>query len=120
MTSIYRILPLALLQSALLAGGQVFLKFAMMKMQPFSWTWSFFGRLLVNWQFAVCGLCFLVASLLWIYMLRVFPLSIAYPLSSLSYVFGMIAAIVCFHEQVDMVKWIGVGLIMAGCCLIAK
>lgn len=49
MTSIYRILPLALLQSALLAGGQVFLKFAMMKMQPFSWTWSFFGRLLVNW-----------------------------------------------------------------------
>lgn len=67
MTSIYRILPLALLQSALLAGGQVFLKFAMMKMQPFSWTWSFFGRLLVNWQFAVCGLCFLVASLLWIF-----------------------------------------------------
>lgn len=53
-------------------------------------------------------------------MLRVFPLSIAYPLSSLSYVFGMIAAIVCFHEQVDIVKWIGVGLIMAGCCLIAK
>ncbi len=32
----------------------------------------------------------------------------------------MIAAIVFFHEDVDMVKWIGVLLIMAGCYLIAK
>jgi undecaprenyl phosphate-alpha-L-ara4N flippase subunit ArnE len=39
---------------------------------------------------------------------------------SLSYVFGMVAAIVFFHEDVSLTKWIGVGLIMVGCCLIAK
>jgi drug/metabolite transporter (DMT)-like permease len=44
----------------------------------------------------------------------------AYPLVSLSYVFGMIAAIVFFHETVDIVKWLGVLLIMAGCYLIAR
>lgn len=43
-----RILTLAFMQSILLAGGQVFLKFALQKMRPFSWTWDFWGSLLVN------------------------------------------------------------------------
>jgi undecaprenyl phosphate-alpha-L-ara4N flippase subunit ArnE len=54
------------------------------------------------------------------YIIKHFPLSEAYPLVSLSYVFGMIAAIVFFHEQVDISKWIGVLLIMAGCFIISK
>ena len=44
----------------------------------------------------------------------------AYPLVSLSYVFGMIAAIVFFNESVDFMKWIGVLLIMLGCYFIAR
>lgn len=114
-----KILSFALLQSALLASGQVFLKYALMRMRPFGWTWDFWGSLLVNWQFAVCGVCFLLASLLWMYMLKVFPLSVAYPLSSLSYVFGMVAAILVFHESVPATRWIGVGLIMIGCWVIS-
>lgn len=116
----WKILTLALSQSALLAGGQVFLKFALTKMKPFGWTWNFWGSLLLNWQFAACGLFFLAASLLWMFMLKNYPLSVAYPLGSLSYVFGMIAAIVFFHEDVTMLRWLGVGLIIVGCCLIAK
>ena len=120
MGTVYKILPLALVQSALLAGGQVFLKFAMMRMKPFSWTWSFFGSALTNWPFAACGLCFLAASLLWMYMVKVFPLSTAYPLVSLSYVFGMVAAIVVFGESVPLTRWIGVVLIVAGCMFIMR
>ncbi|EGN58212.1 protein of unknown function DUF6 transmembrane [Hallella multisaccharivorax DSM 17128] len=116
----WRVLPLAIAQSALLAGGQVFLKYALMRMKSFEWTWAFWGSMLTNWQFAACGLCFLLASLLWMYMLKVFPLSVAYPLGSLSYVFGMVAAILCFHETVSVYRWMGVALIMAGCCLIVK
>ncbi len=116
----WKILTLSIAQSALLAGGQVFLKFALARMKPFGWTWSFFGSLLLNWQFAACGVLFLAASLLWLYMLKHYPLSIAYPLVSLSYAFGMVAAIVFFHETVTVTRWIGVGLIMIGCCLIAK
>ena len=44
----------------------------------------------------------------------------AYPMVSLSYVFGMFAAMLVFHEQVPTVRWLGVLLIMAGCVLIAK
>jgi undecaprenyl phosphate-alpha-L-ara4N flippase subunit ArnE len=39
---------------------------------------------------------------------------------SLSDVFGMIAAMLVFHEEVSVTKWAGVLLIMAGCYFIAK
>ncbi|MBR5654065.1 MAG: EamA family transporter [Prevotella sp.] len=116
----WRIIPYALLQSILLAAGQVFLKFAMARMSPFGWTKEFWCSLLVNWQFAACGICFAAATALWMWMVKTFPLSVAYPMISLSYVFGMIAAIIFFHEEVSIAKWIGVALIMAGCILIAK
>lgn len=116
----WRVLYLATVQSMLLASVQVFLKFALQKMQPFGWTWKFLGSLLLNWQFAACGLCFGASSILWMYIVKRYPLSVAYPMISLSYVFGMLAALFFFHESVSMTKWMGVALIMAGCCLIAK
>lgn len=114
------LLMLAIIQSLLLALGQVFLKLALMRMLPFAWEWVFFKTLLMNWQFALCGLCYGAGSLLWMYIVKHFPFSQAYPLVSLSYVFGMIAASIVFHEEVSPGKWLGVLLIMAGCYLIAK
>lgn len=115
-----RVLFLALTQSLLLAGGQVFLKIGLARMQPFGWSWTFGRSLLLNWQFALCGLLFGSSSILWMYIVKHYPLSVAYPMISLSYVFGMLAAIVCFHESVSIAKWMGVALIIIGCCLIAK
>lgn len=116
----WRVVVLAIVQSALLAGGQVFLKYAMVRMPAFAWTWSFWRALLLNWPFALCGLLFGTSSILWMYIVRHYPLSVAYPMISLSYVFGMLAAVLCFHEEVSLTKWAGVALIMAGCCLIGK
>ena len=108
------LLLLAIVQSLLLAGGQVLLKFALVRMLPFSMTLAFWKSVFLNWQFAACGLCYGAGSLLWFHIIKHYPFSMAYPLVSLSYVFGMIAAIVFFHEQVDFLKWTGVLLIMAG------
>lgn len=114
------ILPLAVVQSLLLAFGQVFLKFALARMQPFSMTLSFWGSVFANWQFAACGICYGAGSLMWFYMLKHYPLSVAYPMVSLSYVFGMIAASVFFNEPVGLSKWFGVLLIMTGCYFIVR
>lgn len=89
----WRLLTLSVIQSLLLSGGQVLLKFALEKMGSFEWTWAFFGRLLVNWWFLGCGLCYAGGTVLWMYILKRFPFSMAYPMISLSYVFGMLAAI---------------------------
>jgi len=115
----WRVIILAIIQSSLLAGGQVFLKFAL-QMLPFGWTRAFWFSLLLNWQFACSGLFFGTSSILWMYIVKHYPLSVAYPMISLSYVFGLIAAILFFHESVSMMKWVGVSLIILGCCLIAK
>ena len=115
----WQVIILAVIQSALLAGGQVFLKFALAKMESFGWNQAFWLSLFTNWQFAMCGLCFVSCSILWMYIVKHYPLSVAYPMISLSYVFGMVAAIIFFHETVALYKWVGVALIIGGCCLIA-
>ena len=61
----WRLLTLSVAQSLLLSGGQVLLKFALEKMGSFEWTWAFFGRLLVNWWFLGCGLCYAGGTVLW-------------------------------------------------------
>ena len=114
------LLLLAIIQSALLAGGQVLLKFALVRMLPFAWTFDFWRSVFVNWQFAACGICYGAGSILWFYIIKYYPFSMAYPLVSLSYVFGMIAAIVFFNEPVNITKWVGVLFIMLGCYFIAK
>jgi undecaprenyl phosphate-alpha-L-ara4N flippase subunit ArnE len=116
----WRIIPLSLIQCILLSGGQVLLKFALEKMGAFRWEWSFFTALLTNWWFLACGICYGTATVLWMYILKHFPFSMAYPMISLSYVFGMFAAILVFHEQVSLTRWVGVFLIMTGCVLIVK
>ena len=116
----WKLIPLALIQSLFLCGGQVFLKLAMAASGPFSWTWRFLRTQLTNWWFLACGVSFGIATVLWLYILKHYPFSIAYPLSCMSYVFGMFAAILVFHEQVDWMQWLGVFLVMTGCVLIAK
>lgn len=116
----WRVVVYAVVQSALLALGQVFLKFGLARMLPFGWNRQFLSSVLLNWQFAMSGLTFGASSILWMHIVKRYPLSVAYPMISLSYVFGMMAAIVFFHEEVSLQKWVGVALIMLGCCLIAK
>lgn len=115
-----RLIILAVIQSIFLCSGQVFLKIALEKMGTFAWKWAFFVSQLTNWWWLGCGVCYGIATILWFYIIKHFPFSIAYPLSSLSYVFGMFAAIMIFHESVPTIRWIGVLLIMAGCYFIAK
>jgi len=117
---ILKLLPISIFQCMLLTGGQVLMKYGLTKAGDFSMTWQYFLRLFTNWQFICCGLCYGAGSILWMYIIKHFPFSMAYPMVSLSYVMGMFAAIIFFHEQIPMTRWLGVFLIMSGCILIAK
>ena len=109
----FKLLALALVQSALLASIQVTLKLSLQQIGAFSWSWAF-----CVW-FAVCGICYALSTVLWLYILKHYPLSQAYPLISLSYVMGMLAAVFIFHETVPMVRWLGVAFIMAGVVMVS-
>ena len=115
-----KLLLISIIQSAMLCAVQVLLKFALQRMGAFSWTLDFFTRNLTNWWFLACGLCFGISTVLWLYIVKHFPFSMAYPMISISYVFGMLVAIYIFHEQVPPIRWLGVFFIMIGCYFIAK
>ncbi|MCK9346421.1 MAG: EamA family transporter [Bacteroidales bacterium] len=111
---------LSLLQTILLASGQVCLKVSMERMDKFSFTWVYFKQLLTNWYFALAGVLFLSATVLWMYILKHYPFSIAYPITSFAYVFGMLAAFFIFREAIPPTRWIGVFLIVTGIFFLLK
>lgn len=115
-----KLIILTILQSICLCGGQVLLKLAMTRMPAFSWTGKYIIALLTNGSLFACGMAFVAAGVLWMYILRHFSFSQAYPLSALAYVMGMVAAIFIFHESVSLIQWLGVLLIMAGCFLVVR
>ena len=115
-----KLILLALIQSALLCAGQLFMKLALKSVDAVSWTWSFVWSQVTNWWWLACGISFTAAGLLWMYILKHWSFSQAYPLSSLAYVFGMIAAMVVFKEQIVWTQWVGILLIMAGCYLVVN
>ena len=117
----WRVFGLVALQTLFLSGGHVFLKLAMQHIGKFEWSWAFFKTILPHWWlWACCGISYSVATVLWLYILKRFPFSQAYPLTSLAFVFGMIAAWLVFGESIPLSRWIGLVLVVLGCFLIMK
>lgn len=118
--TVWQLLGLSLLQSIMLSFGQLTLKMALGHMPPFEWSLRFWTQMLTNWWFLLCGIMFGGASFLWMYILKHWPLSMAYPMVSMSYVIAMVMAMVFLHESIAWNRRMGVGLIMLGCVLVAK
>ena len=114
------LLLLAILQSALMTCGQVFLKLALVQFGSFEWTWHFFARVLTNLRFGISGVSFTASALLWMYIVKHYPLSVAYPLVSLSFVMGMLAAVFIFNEHVPLLRWVGLVFVIVGVVLIVQ
>jgi drug/metabolite transporter (DMT)-like permease len=55
-----------------------------------------------------------VATVVWLYVLSRLPLSLAYPLQSLAYVFALLIAFFLFKEGIPVNRWIGAAVILAG------
>jgi undecaprenyl phosphate-alpha-L-ara4N flippase subunit ArnE len=113
-----RLLLLVLIQSVFLCGGQVLMKLALKAAGDATFSWQFILSQLTNWWWLGCGMSFTIAGVMWMYILKHYPFSQAYPLSSMAYIMGMIAAMLVFHEQIVWTQWIGILLIMAGCYMV--
>ena len=111
---------LMLLQTATLAFSQVALKLAMANLK-WEWSWSFiWHHVLLNAWMMFAILLMILANLFWLYMLHKYDFSKVYPLTSLGFIFGILAGLFIFHEQVGFMQWIGVTLVITGCMFIAE
>jgi undecaprenyl phosphate-alpha-L-ara4N flippase subunit ArnE len=103
-----------------LACGQVCFKFAVQRIEKFQFSWAYFIDILTNWWLLASGAFLITATVLWGYILKHFPFSVAYPLTSIAYVFGLLAAALIFRESVPLTRWFGVFVIMIGVYLVIK
>ena len=112
---------LMLLQTAMLVFGQVALKLAMQDMPAWQWSWAYiWHEVILNLWMQIAILTLIAANLFWFWLLSKYPFSQIYPLTSLGFIFGMLAGLVIFHESVGYWQWIGVVLVMVGCYCIAR
>lgn len=72
-------------------------------------------------RYALLGLViYAVGFFLWMVVLSRLPLSMAYPLMSLSYVFVIFMGGRLFREQIPVSRYVGSFFIVAGCILISQ
>jgi multidrug transporter EmrE-like cation transporter len=64
--------------------------------------------------------CYAVSVVVWILALSRVPVSIAYPMLSIGYVVNLVAAWALFAEQITLQRVAGIGVIVAGCWLVAR
>ncbi len=102
-----------------LCAGQVFLKISLTKTGAFRFTWDYVKEFLTCWQWAACGASFLTACITWMYILKNYEFSLAYPITSMTFVFSIFAGYFFFGEVISISKWVGVALITIGIIVIA-
>lgn len=115
-----KLLGLITLQSLLLVLTQSFAKIALKAFGTFEWTWHYLKVVFTTWQFAVFGLLGFAAMSLYAYILNNYEFSLAYPLTSISYIFSLIVAVIIFQEVVPWTRWVGVIIIMVGVFFVLK
>ena len=109
----------AIIQSAFLAIAQYFMKVGMDRVIDYSMSWAFF-RSFMNWQLGLSLLLYVVAMVIYMFMLKSYSLSLVYPLTSISYIFTILLAMFLLGETVPVVRWVGVLFVMLGVGLIAR
>ncbi len=107
------------------ASGQICWKHAMSNMDRIN---SFDDLLqpksilsIITDKYILVGLILYASStFLWLGALSTLDVSFMYPMLSLGYVITAILAFVFLGENVPMVRWVGIALVVAGCFLITR
>ena len=74
----------------------------------------------IKWPIVLGLFLYGISTILWILALKKVPLSYAYPMVSLGYIFVFIASYFIFNEAMNWLRIGGLIFIMAGIVLVAK
>lgn len=111
---------LILINIVCLVFGQTAWKYGMEKMQLDGTLITKFFQFVFN-PFILLGFAlYIVATVIWMYLLSKLPLSFLYPLQSLAYVLSLFIALLIFKENIPVTRWIGTGIILLGVFMVVK
>lgn len=114
-------LALVALTTMLLTTNQVLLKIWISKYSQYVLPLSSFRIAVVfKPELIFCALAFVLAGGIWVSLLRRLDFSLLYPMISMSYIFGLMASKIVFQEQISIMRWIGVAVIILGVILVSQ
>ncbi|MEA3494035.1 MAG: EamA family transporter [Candidatus Margulisiibacteriota bacterium] len=64
--------------------------------------------------------CFALSSVFWLFVLSRLELSLVYPMVSVAYILVALASMFLFKEQVTLIRWTGIFVIIFGVFLISR
>ncbi len=97
---------LILLTVVIIVGGQTLAKLGVQQLQKYNQVINIF---------IICGYCLLIfRGLIWIWVVREFKLSLAYPFISITYVFILMISHYFFYEPLTAQKIVGAFFLVGG------
>ena len=83
------------------------------------WEWTGVTSLTSIWIW--CAIVLVILSFLcWIRILKLIPLSIAFPLSNVVHVLVPLSCWIFLSEQISLRRWCGIGIVIIGLAVVAK
>lgn len=82
--------------------------------------WDAAWKTLTNLFLWAGGGCYVVSIVMWIYVLSKIPLSVAYPMQGVGYGLGVFLAWLILHEDISVLKIMGVLVIVSGVWMVSK
>lgn len=115
----YLILAISIL---LAVTGQLMMKKGMMAVGsfPFSQLAQKLLPMFLNPYVFFGFFCFGLSSIFWLVVLSRFQISFVYPMVSVAYIIVAIASMIFFKENVTLVRWLGILVIIFGVFLISR
>ncbi|HHX38512.1 MAG TPA: EamA family transporter [Armatimonadetes bacterium] len=114
-------LAMCLILASVLLGsvGQIVLKSGMEHAPQVTSGWALASAF--RSPVVLAGLaCYVMATLAWLVVLQRVPVSFAYPMISLNYIFVTLLAKYVHGEAVPSLRYLGLALILAGVAVIAR
>jgi multidrug transporter EmrE-like cation transporter len=112
-------MALLCLYALAMAGGQLLFKSAALGTPQHGalaqWTLELFR----NWRFLAALATYFLLTVLWVWILRVVPLSQAYPFVALAFAMTPLMAGFWFGEPLPLRLWLGLAVILCGLLLVA-
>lgn len=113
--------PLIALWLSIILGAcaQIFLKRGVGRRQLVSGPGSYLLLLRSGWVWA-WGVCFLLATALWMTAISAMQVSYAFPLLSIGYLVVAVLSLVFLKERVPATRWLAIAVITLGVALIFR
>lgn len=112
---------LALFSVLCLVANQILIKIWIEKNNVSVWPPNFqFLRAIFSLEVLIVASLLVISGVIWVYLLGKVQFSMLYPIISLSYVFGILAAKFIFYENIPLLRWIGVIIIIVGVLFVTK